>query len=132
MKEIWLAPPKNNFHKLVFNTPIQYPLCQNRESALYYLKMITNKDFFYTSFSNYNLIDANKIIYIEEEFKDDEEIIELIAQIKQIIKTGYQYKHQYKARISDFISKDRFDTEFDDFMVSIFNFPKPLNEKEER
>ena len=40
MKENWLESPNAVFHHLVFNTPIEYPLCADREQALRYLKII--------------------------------------------------------------------------------------------
>ena len=50
MKENWLESPNAIFHHLVFNTPIEYPLCADREQALRYLKIINSPNFYYNSF----------------------------------------------------------------------------------
>lgn len=131
MKENWLESPNAVFHHLVFNTPIEYPLCADREQALRYLKIINSPNFYYNSFSNYNIIDFEKIIYLDEVFKNDEEIQKLLLEVKGQIARSYNYKNQYLKRITDFIPKERFDLIYDNYMVKAFDFPNPMKESEE-
>ena len=132
MKENWLESPNAVFHHLVFNTPIEYPLCADREQALRYLKIINSPNFYYNSFSNYNIIDFENIIYLDEVFKNDEEIQKLLLEIKGQIARSYNYKNQYLKRITDFIPKERFDLIYDNYMVKAFDFPNPMKESEEK
>ena len=132
MKENWLESPNAVFHHLVFNTPIEYPLCADREQALRYLKIINSPNFYYNSFSNYNIIDFENIIYLDEVFKNDEEIQKLLLEIKGQIARSYNYKNQYLKRITDFIPKERFDLIYDNYMVKAFDFPNPIKESEEK
>ena len=132
MKENWLESPNAVFHHLVFNTPIEYPLCADREQALRYLKIINYPNFYYNSFSNYNIIDFEKIIYLDEVFKNDEEIQKLLLEVKGQIARSYNYKNQYLKRITDFIPKERFDLIYDNYMVKAFDFPNPMKESEEK
>ena len=132
MKENWLESPNAIFHHLVFNTPIEYPLCADREQAFRYLKIINSPNFYYNSFSNYNIIDFEKIIYLDEVFKNDEEIQKLLLEVKGQIARSYNYKNHYLKRITDFIPKERFDLIYDNYMVKAFDFPNPMKESEEK
>lgn len=122
MIEIWLKNENNNFHNLVLNTKTEYPLCNSKEEALKYLKLIDHPDFFYGTFSNYDIIDYPKLIYIEVEFGDDEEIKKILNSIKNTIKSAFIYKHQYFQRITNPISKEHFNSKFDQFFAETYKF----------
>jgi hypothetical protein len=123
MNEVWLQAPNSNFHNLVSNTRIDYPLCLDRKDAINFLKLIGHPDFYYGSFHNYDIIDYKKLIYIEMSFQDDLEIQELLKEIKQFITEAFIYKHQYIKRITNPIPRERFEAVYDDFMTGLYDFP---------
>ena len=92
----------NNYYYLLINTPLTYPVCLNEEEALTYLKYINRDDFQYNNIANYDILDYEKILYIEVSFPDNEEIQKLLTQIKANIATGYAIRNQYKNRLFDF------------------------------
>lgn len=92
----------DNFRYLLKNTLYSYPIEEDEEKALDFLKLINNKYFLYNNICNYDILDYEKIIYIEIKFKDSIEIQQLIQDIKNNIAEGYLLKNQYKNRIIDF------------------------------
>lgn len=92
----------NNFYYLLINTPISYPLCLTEKEALTYLKYIHKDDYLYNNVTNYDVLDYEKIFYIEVNFPNNAEIQNLLFLIKKDIATGYKIRNQYKNRIFDF------------------------------
>lgn len=91
----------NNVQFLIFNTPPFGPNEYTEEKALKYLQYINNPKFYYNNMNNYDIIDYEKLIYIEISFQDNLEIQNLIAQIKQNVSDGYKIKNQYRERVLD-------------------------------
>lgn len=90
-----------NFYFLLTNTPISYPLCLNLEQAKDYLKLILHDRFQYNNINCYDIIDYEKLFYIEITYGDNPEIAETLIEIKKSIAMGYKIKNQYKNRILD-------------------------------
>lgn len=88
-----------NFSYLLFNTPFKENL--TKEEALNYLKVINYYNFSYNNICCYDIIDYEKLIFIEVNFSKDEEISEILFNIKKNIAEGYKIKKQYKNRIID-------------------------------
>ena len=82
------------------NTPNNYPLYNNKDEALFYLKLLTDKNFLYTNHLNYDAINYEHLLYIEEVFGEDDEIFSLIKQIKLDIVENYIFKQKYLHRLS--------------------------------
>lgn len=95
-----------NFYYLLTNTPLTYPVCLNEEEAITYLKYINSDDFTYNNIGNYDVIDYEKIFYIEIIYGENEIIQSLLNDIKKNIAAGYVFKNQYKNRIFDFINQE--------------------------
>lgn len=95
-------PIHNNYYYLLINTPLTYPICLNEKEALAYLKYINRDDYQYNNIANYDVLDYEKIIYIEVSFPNNEEIQKLLTKIKDNIATGYALRNQYKNRLFDF------------------------------
>ena len=130
MLERYLESPFSNFHCLVDNT--NSPLILERQQAFKYLTLINNLNPYYSSNCNYDLIDYQKIIYIEETFKDDEEIILLINKIKKTISNSYLYKHKYIKRLTNDIPREFFDDFYDKYLVKMFELnPQTMIKKDE-
>lgn len=84
---------------LIHNTPTEYPLCEDEQDALLYLKLLLDKDFLYLNWLNYDIIDYEKIIYIEMNFSNNEEIKSLLDVLKTNISNNYITKNNYLNRI---------------------------------
>ena len=95
-------PIHDNFYYLLTNTPTNYPITITETEALDYLNYINKSNFLYNNISNYNIIDYEKLIFIEYTFINNQEIQELLIEIKKNIADGYYIKNQYKNRIFDF------------------------------
>lgn len=96
---------KPNYHvpnSMVMATPTSYPLCKNEEEAIIYLSMLLHNDFCYSNATSYDLIDYEKLFYIEYEFSSSEKISELLKAIKQEIAETYIYKQKYLVRLCDY------------------------------
>lgn len=118
--------PNITFHTLVENTKTN-DIILNEQQALKYLKLINNLMPYYSNMSNYDMIDYQKLIYLEETFLDNEEIISLIKQIKTQISTSYIYKQKYFKRITNNIPPGQyFNAFYDEFLVKSLK----LNEQE--
>lgn len=117
MLETWLETNESNFHALVNNTNINFPLYLERQEILKYLKLINSFNKFYSNMCNFDLIDYQRLIYIEENYSDDEEIINLIKTIKQRISESYIYKHKYLKRLTNKIPKEHFDNIYDGWLA---------------
>lgn len=132
MIELWLESPQSNFHNLVDNTEVFYPLDLQKEEIIKYLKLINNFNKFYSNLCNYDLIDYERLIYIENTFKDDDDIIKIIEEIKQRISESYVYKHRYIKRITNSIPKEYFNQYHDEYLVNLLEIDpvKQFNRKE--
>ena len=51
-----------------------FPLFKNEEEVLIYLKLLLNKEYIYSNCLNYDAIDYEQLIYIEEVFGHNSEI----------------------------------------------------------
>ena len=91
----------SNFAYLLNNTPPDYPICLDETEALKYLEVINNRDFGYNNINAYDIIDYEKVIYIETMFPKHEKIQALLNEIKANIAYGYKLKNQYKNRVID-------------------------------
>lgn len=83
------------------DTPINYPLCQNEEDALKYLELLCEENFIYRINSNFNIVDYEKLIYIEEKFKDSIKIQNILSVIKKDIMNFYIEKYSFLERLND-------------------------------
>ena len=86
---------------LIENTPIEYPLCKNDKEALIYLNLLLDEEFIYFNQLCYDLIDYEKIFYIEQNFCYNIDVKEKIEEIKQRISKNYIAKNQYMARLQN-------------------------------
>ena len=84
---------------LIQNTPPEYPLCIDKEDAILYLNLLLDPEFIYSNFLNFDIIDYEKILYIELTFSKETEIIEKIQQVKEAIVGNYILKNNYIARL---------------------------------
>lgn len=128
MIEKYLEAPFSNFHCLVNNT--DNLLILEREQAFRYLTLINNLGPYYSNNCNYDLIDYQKIIYIEEVFNNDEEIIFLINKIKKAISEAYSYKQKYIKRLTNNIPRESFDNFYDKYLVKMFEL-NPIKEDQD-
>lgn len=92
----------NNFHFLLTSTPPFNNFILSEEEAIKYLKYINNENFLYNNVCCYDIVDYEKICYIEMLYKDNKEIQEIIFKIKQKIFEGYEIKNQYRERVLDY------------------------------
>ena len=90
-----------NFVYLLDNTPPDYPICLDEKEALKYLEVIDSEEFGYNNINAYDIIDYEKLIYIETMFPKHEKIQALLNEIKASIAYGYKLKNQYKNRVID-------------------------------
>lgn len=119
-----------NFYFILNNTPINYPVCLSVSEALNYLTFINSNDFQYNNISNYDIIDYEKLIYIETNFNDNIEIQELLKEIKSNIAFAYKLKNQYKNRIFDFPTGQE-ERIFEYTTQKYYGLPRNLLKKEE-
>lgn len=87
--------------ELIDNTPIEYPLCKNDKEALIYLNLLLDKEFIYFNWLNYDLIDYEKLFYIEQNFCYNIDVKEKIETIKKMISDNYIIKNKYMARLQN-------------------------------
>lgn len=90
-----------NFAYILDNTPTDYPVCLTEEEGLKYLEIINSREFGYNNINAYDIIDYEKLIYIETMYPNNQEIQVLLQAIKANIAYGYRLKNQYKNRIID-------------------------------
>lgn len=90
---------KNNF--IYYTNCISNDKIITQEEAKNYLQYLLRDDFLYNNICNYDIIDYEKIIFIEQIFKENQDIQLLINNLKENIATGYQFKKKYKQRIFD-------------------------------
>lgn len=74
-------------------------LYTSEKEAIIYLQLLTDNEFMYTNILNYDAIDYEHLIYIEQTFGYDNEIKNLISQIKNNICNNYILKQKYLERI---------------------------------
>lgn len=86
---------------LIENTPIEYPLCKNDKEALIYLNLLLDEEFIYFNWLCYDLIDYEKIFYIEQNFCYNIDVKEKIEKIKQKISENYVAKNKYMTRLQN-------------------------------
>lgn len=98
---MWSYPNSHIAESLIINTPIEYPLYKNEKEALIYLQLLTDKDFLYKNHLNYDAVNYENLIYIEEEFGQYEEINTLLQKIKKDIADNYVYKQKYLKRLKN-------------------------------
>lgn len=86
-------------HRLIDDIEPEYPIPTNEEEALEYLYFLdrTYNDNAYTT----DLIDYEKLIYIELKFSNNLKIQQLIKLIKQNISNNFLFKHKYIQRLTD-------------------------------
>lgn len=85
---------------LIENTPIEYPLCKNEDEASLYIKLLLDPEFIYTNGLNYDLIDYEKLIYIEDTFaQNNSELAAQITKLKSMISYNYIFKNKYLTRL---------------------------------
>lgn len=117
MFESWLQAPNSSFHNLINSTKVDYPLFNDKEKAINYLKIIDSWGDYYLSASNFKLIDYERLIYLECQFKTDEEVMNLLNQIKERIGYGYEYKQKYLKRITNPIPREHFEKFHDEYLA---------------
>ena len=96
-----LRPDTNIPQSIIQASPETYPLCSTEKEAELYLSLILHPKFFYTNEFSYDLIDYEKILYIEDKFQNSESIQNKITMIKKNIVKSYIYRQKYLYRISD-------------------------------
>lgn len=126
MVENHLENPFSPFHNLVENTKTDI-LILNEEQALKYLKLINNITPYYSNMSNYDLIDYQKMIYLEETFSENIEIMSLIKEIKEKVSQAYVYKHKYLKRITNYIPREEFNYYYDEYLAKSLNLNPTQN-----
>lgn len=90
--------------RLTDNIELNYPIPQNEQEALDYLYFLDR-----TAFDNgysLDLINYEKLIYIELNFSSNLTIRQLLMNIKQNISNNFLIKHKYIKRLTD----DLYDT----------------------
>ena len=128
MLEKHLENPFALFHKLVEHTKTD-TIILTEQQALHYLKLINNLFPYYSNMSNYDLIDYQKIIYLEETFANNKEIIFLIKQIKTKISEFYIYKNKYFKRLTNNIPDEHFKYFYDEYLVNTLDLnPQKVTE----
>lgn len=95
MKEYLRHP---NYQFLIDNVPEDKAI-YTEEEALHYL-LIVNRTWWNGTYS-INVIDYEKLIYIEKTFPDNIEIQRLIDIIKENTAKNFRLRRQYIARLSD-------------------------------
>ena len=93
---------KNDKRQLDFLTeyiPSSYPLCNTKEEAKKYLLFLNRTD--WDNIAPIDLIDYEKLIYIAQTFKNDDDINNLIQIIFERITRNYIYKQKYLKCITD-------------------------------
>lgn len=120
---------KQIFYNLINNTKLINELPVTEEAALKYLNYITHPNFGYRNDNNYDAYDYQKIIYIEMNFQNNEEIQQKIKDLKKYIAQNYIYRKKYLKRIKNdvFNSEDIVDVK----ALKFFTYPLPDLEKEE-
>lgn len=84
----------------------------SEEQAFNYLQKINSINFLYNNMNSYDILDYEKIIFIEITYKNNQNIQELVQQIKQNISSGYIYKEKLKERIYDVYDTSNLYTEY--------------------
>lgn len=86
--------------------PKSFPLISSEQDALKYLYLIDCA--LANSSTVYNIIDYELLIYLELYFQKNEEIQQLLLNIKENIYHNFILKHKYICRITDDVCKNNF------------------------
>lgn len=92
---------RDNFYFILDSTPCSFPVPLDEQQATNYLTIILDKDFLYNNIDCYDILDYEKIIYIENKFNNNNKIQDLISKIKENIAYAYELKNKYRNRILD-------------------------------
>lgn len=96
----------NQIHKMTDHIPKTFPLISSEEEALKYLYLIDRS--IANSSTVYNVIDYELLIYLELYFQNNEEIQQLIVNIKENVYHSFILKHKYVLRLTDDLCKNNF------------------------
>ena len=113
-----------NFSYVLLNTPLSYPVAVTEEEALKYLNLINRDDFMYNNVHCYDIIDYQKLIFLEVHFADSSEVQEKIQVIKNAIAEGYKIQNQYRNRILDMPQNDMLSAEL--WKEGFYGIPRTL------
>lgn len=80
---------------LLDNTPVEETI----EDAQIYLDFILNPDYVFNNYINYDLINYERLFYIEYLFGNNEKIKKKLEKIKEEVGTNYLMKQKYLKRI---------------------------------
>ena len=78
-----------------------YPIPISEIEALNYLTVLTDPEFKYNNINCYDIIDYEKLFFIEVTYNNNQKIQELLKQVKSSIAFGYALKNKYRNRILD-------------------------------
>ena len=92
----------NQIHKMTDHIPKTFPLISSEEEALNDLYLIDGS--IANSSTVYDIIDYELLIYLEL----DEEIQQLIVNIKENVYHSFILKHKYVLRLTDDLCKNNF------------------------
>lgn len=98
---------KQIFYNLINNTILTNEIPTTEDKALKYLNFITHNNFNYHNDNSYDALDYEKIIYLEETFKDNLEIQEKIKELKTYICKNYIFKKKFQKRIKSTIFNNK-------------------------
>lgn len=90
-------------HRMTDNIPSDFPIITSEEDALKYLYFLDQT--LANSSSIYDIFDYELIIYIELFFQNNEEIQQLLTNIKANIYHDFIIKHKYIKRLTDDLCK---------------------------
>lgn len=93
-------------HKMTDYIPRSFPLISTEEEALKYLYLIDGAAANVST--TYNIIDYELLIYLELYFQNNQEIQQLLSNIKANIYHNFILKHKYIMRITDDLCKNNF------------------------
>lgn len=85
--------------RLTEDIQIDYPIPRTEKDALNYLYFL-DRTYFDNSYSS-DLVDYEKLIYIEYNFSQNKTIQQLLKNIKENISNNYLLKYKYIARLTD-------------------------------
>lgn len=89
----------NYIHSMIDDIENSYPIPKNIEEAIEYLYFLDRT--FYDNLYSIDLIDYEKLIYIEIQFGENKKVLQLISNIKNNISNNFIIKHKYISRITD-------------------------------
>ena len=93
-------------HRMTDHIPRSFPLISTEKDALKYLYLIDGAAA--NASTIYNVIDYELLIYLELYFQDNQEIQQLLSNIKTNIYHNFILKHKYIMRITDDLCTNNF------------------------